>query len=82
VPLAPYEPQWKDLVVPATALLAFPFVTQNFHGLIEALFATIVPIVATGRLVPSRATMSGFGTVARGGGGSIGYFASEHVAQL
>jgi len=43
IPLGAFEGIWPSLVVPAAALMAFSFVTANFHSLVDSLFALIVP---------------------------------------
>jgi predicted nucleotidyltransferase component of viral defense system len=75
IPVANYEAEWARLIVPSVALLAFPFVAQNFHGLIESLFATLVPVVSTGRLGVSPSVLRGGGGIG-GGGGVPAYFPS------
>lgn len=67
-PVSRYEPEWRNLVVPATALIAFPFAAENFASLVEGLFAALVPVIASGRLVAPAARVSGLGNVSRGGG--------------
>jgi hypothetical protein len=43
IPMGAFEGIWSSLIVPAAALVAFSFVTANFHALIDSLFALIVP---------------------------------------
>jgi predicted nucleotidyltransferase component of viral defense system len=43
IPLGAFEGIWPSLLVPAAALMAFSFVTSNFHSLVEALFTLVVP---------------------------------------
>jgi predicted nucleotidyltransferase component of viral defense system len=43
IPLAAFESAWASLVVPATTLMAFSYVTANFHNLINLLFAAVAP---------------------------------------
>lgn len=68
VAIPAFEEQWSSLIVPSAALFAFTFATQNFHGLIESLFAALVPVVATGNIASSAASMRGIGRAGTGGG--------------
>jgi hypothetical protein len=45
IPIPEFETVWSSMIVPATTLLAFSFVTGNFQGLIESLFAAMIPAV-------------------------------------
>jgi hypothetical protein len=44
IPLGAFEGIWPSLIVPAAALIAFSFVTANFHALVDSLFALIIPM--------------------------------------
>jgi predicted nucleotidyltransferase component of viral defense system len=43
IPLGAFEGIWPSLIVPTAALMAFSFVTANFHSLVDSLFALLVP---------------------------------------
>jgi len=43
IPVAAFERDWASLIVPAATAMAFSFVTNNFHSLIDLLFAAIAP---------------------------------------
>jgi predicted nucleotidyltransferase component of viral defense system len=43
IPLGGFEGIWPSLIVPTAALIAFSFVTANFHTLIDSLFALVIP---------------------------------------
>jgi hypothetical protein len=43
IPLGAFEGIWPSLIVPTAALMAFSFVSANFHSLVDSLFALIVP---------------------------------------
>jgi predicted nucleotidyltransferase component of viral defense system len=43
IPVSAFEPSWASLIVPAATLMAFSYVTANFHNLINLLFAALAP---------------------------------------
>jgi len=55
IPMGDFQADWPSLLVPAGALMAFSFVTANFHSLIDSLFALLVPAAP----VPSIARVGG-----------------------
>jgi predicted nucleotidyltransferase component of viral defense system len=65
IPLGAFESIWPSLVVPTAALMAFSFVTANFHGLLDSLFALIVPAAIAPRPAGPR--------LGRAGGRGDGY---------
>jgi predicted nucleotidyltransferase component of viral defense system len=57
IPVSAFETSWASLIVPAATLMAFSYVTANFHNLINLLFAAVAPAalapVAIGpRMIP------------------------------
>jgi predicted nucleotidyltransferase component of viral defense system len=44
IPLDAFEAIWPSLIVPAATLIAFSFVTANFHALVDSLFALLIPV--------------------------------------
>lgn len=75
IPVAAFERDWSSLVVPAATVVAFSFVTANFHNLIDLLFAAVTPIaLAPAALAPQRVRPLG-----RPGGRSMGFGGSERV---
>jgi len=58
IPMMDYESDWASLLVPAPVLMAFSFVTANFHSLIDSLFALLTPA----KPAPSIARVGNTGT--------------------
>ena len=46
IPLTEYKTSWTSLLVPAISFVGFDFVTENFSGLINSLFDSIVTAAA------------------------------------
>ncbi len=76
VSIEAFEDQWSTLIVPSVALFAFTFAAQNFHGLIETLFATLAPVFADGNIKLAPAALRGTGVV-RPGGRGFSHFSSS-----
>lgn len=75
VPVAAFERDWSSLIVPAATVVAFSFVTANFHNLIDLLFAAVAPVVvAPAAFAPSRG-----GPLGRPGGRSASFGGSERL---
>ena len=46
LPLAEFGPLWNSLIAPVASLFAFDYVLNSFGGLVDSLFALIIPAVA------------------------------------
>jgi len=78
IPLVAFEGIWTSLIVPAATLMAFSFVTANFHRLVESLFALIVPSVA----VPPAIERPSGRSLGRAGAFSGGYGVASNVSSF
>lgn len=75
IPVATFERDWSSLVVPTATVVAFSFVTANFHNLIDLLFAAVAPIA----LAPAAPAPPPVRPLGRPGGHSMGLGGWERV---
>jgi predicted nucleotidyltransferase component of viral defense system len=80
IPIADFRALWKSLVAPVASLMNFDFVVGNFQGLVDSLFALVVPpqpaFAPAGGFVPRIIRPSG--SVGRSMGiGLRNYFSSD-----
>ena len=54
IPVAAFESSWASLIVPAATLMAFSYVTANFHNLINLLFAALAPAASAPAAIAPR----------------------------